>query len=161
MSVCCTLRTNINFYQKSFETKQDVKDIIDIKERIIENCEKELMMFMTMTDPSKFWRESEAEVGETPLIWMQNEVTSLIESIKEETAELIDLYRLCNVWDECHDKDGKAIEPYMHENSSSHYFWGDFIDSVYPNGWEAHNVKKSILGKDYDSTRSTTENSME
>ena len=139
-----TLRTNIYFSHKTYKEKYEVEQDIALKERIIENCEKELMMFMTMTEPAKFWRESEAEVGETPLIWLQNEVSSLIESIKEETAELCDLYRLLDHWESCHDKDGKAIEPYQHENHTDNYVWGDYIDSVYPNGWEAHNVKNIL-----------------
>lgn len=137
----CTLRTNLYFSHKTYQSIIEVEDEIELKEKIIENNKKELMMLMVMTEPAKFWRESEAEVGETPFIWMQNQASSLIESIIDETYELADLYRLKVDWYECHDKDGKAIEPPKGEEHSTPYFWGDWIDSVYPDGTEAHNTK--------------------
>lgn len=137
----CTLRTNLYFSHKTYSSISEVEDDIELKENIVENCKKELMMLMVMTEPSKFWRESEAEIGETPFIWMQNQARNLIESIIDETYELADLYRLKVDWYECHNKDGKAIEPPKGEEHSIPYFWGDWIDSVYPDGTEAHNTK--------------------
>lgn len=145
----CTLRTNIYFSHKNFKTKEDVIDEIELKESIIRNCQEELMMLVTMTEPAKFWRESEAEVGETPWIWMQNEAIRNIESIKEETEELSKLRTLLYCWDECHDKAGNAIEPFKGTKFSESYFWGDWIKSVYPSGDVAYDPQ-DILKKNWE-----------
>lgn len=134
----CTLRTNIYFSHKNFKTKDEVIEEIELKESIIRNCQEELMMLVTMTEPAKFWRESEAEVGETPWIWMQNEAIRNIESIKEETSELDNLRMLLYCWDDCHDKYGNAIEPPKGSKHSDSYFWGDWVKSVYPDGEVAY-----------------------
>lgn len=132
-----TLRTNLYFSHKTYKTKYEVYDEIELKESIIRNCETEIMMFMTMTEPAKFWKESEAEVGETPLIWMQNEIKQNLESIKESTSELAFLYKLYYAWDNCHNDEEKAIEPFKGEKLDD-YMWGDYIESVYPNGEDAN-----------------------
>ena len=145
----CTLRTNIYFSHKNFKTKEEVIDEIELKESIIRNCQEELMMLVTMTEPAKFWRESEAEVGETPWIWMQNEAIKNIESIKEETEELSKLRTLLYCWDDCHDKEGNAIEPPKGDSCSRDYFWGDWIKSVYPDGEVAYDPQE-ILKKNWE-----------
>lgn len=144
----CTLRTNIYFSHKTYTSKDDVMDDIELNEKIIKDCESELMQLAIMTEPTKFWRESEAEVGETPWIWIQNQVLRNIESIKECQEELSKLRTLLFAWDECHNEEGLAIEPLGGTGYDKSYFWGDFINSVYPDGTEAYNYRKSILGDD-------------
>lgn len=145
MGTGCWLRTTIHYRGESFKTKDDVQDKIDQNNRIIEMCERDLLMYMTMTEPAKFWRESESEVGETPLTWMYNEVQRCIDGIKECTEENSRLYILLYEWDECHTEWGVAIEQPKGETRGS-YYGGDFIDSVYPDGSQAHNVRESIFG---------------
>lgn len=143
MGCGCTLRTNIYYSHEMFKTKDEVMEKIELHESIIRNCEEELMQLVVMTEPAKFWRESEAEVGETPWVWMQNEAKQCLNSIKESQIELANLYLLYYRWDECHTADGKAIESKEDENGT--YFWGDYIESVYPDGTPAYDPKKSIL----------------
>ena len=71
-----------------------------------------------------------------------------IESIKECQDELSKLRTLLFAWDECHNEEGLAIEPLGGTGYDKSYFWGDFINSVYPDGTEAYNYRKSILGDD-------------
>lgn len=149
MGVGCWLRTTVHYRGQSFRTKDEVQDKIDENNRIIEVCEKDLMMYMTMTEPAKFWRESESEVGESPLTWMYNEVQRCIDGIKESTEENARLYILLNEWDDCHNENGVAIAQPKGELGDS-FYGGDFIDSVYPDGTEAYNHRKSILGDDYE-----------
>lgn len=149
MGVGCWLRTTIHYRGYSFKTKDELYDKIEENNRIIEICEKDLMMYMTMTEPAKFWRESEAEVGETPFTWMYNEVQRNIDSIKECTEENARLNILLWKWDECHREDGMAIEA-PESDTRCTYYGGDFIDTVYPDGTEAHNHRKSILGNDFE-----------
>ena len=144
MGFGCTLRTDIYFSHKTYKSKDEVMDDIELNERIIKDCESELMQLAIMTEPAKFWRESEAEVGETPWIWIQNQVMRNIESIKECQDELSKLRTLLFAWDDCHTIDGKAIES-PKTDSYGTYFWGEFIDSVYPDGTEAHTPRKSIF----------------
>lgn len=141
MGFGCTLRTNIYFSHKTYTSKDEVMDDIELNEKIIKDCESELMQLAIMTEPAKFWRESEAEVGETPWIWVQNQVLQNIESIKECQEELSKLRTLLFAWDDCHTTNGKAIDS-PKEDSNGTYFWGDFIESVYPDGSESHNPKK-------------------
>ena len=145
----CTLRTNIYFSHKNYKTKDEVIDEIELKESIIKNCQEELMMLVTMTEPAKFWRESEAEVGETPWIWMQNEAIRNIESIKEETEELSKLRTLLYCWDDCHNENGDAIEPFEDQDRCGDYFWGDWVKSVYPDGEVAYDPQE-ILKKNWE-----------
>ena len=146
MSCGCTLRTNVFFSHKMYRTIDEVMYDIEMCETIIRNCEIELKMLATMTEPAKFWRESEAEVGETPWVWMQNEVQQNIDSIKEYQEELTKLRLLLSNWDECHDKDGNAIEPNGGHQTKS-YFWGDTLKSVYPDGSVAYDPYKELFGK--------------
>ena len=81
----CTLRTNIYFSHKNYKSITEVEEDIQLQESFIANAEKDLMMLITMTEPDKFWRKDEAEVGETPWIWMQNQAMQAIETIKEAT----------------------------------------------------------------------------
>ena len=144
----CTLRTNIYFSHKSYKSKDEVLNDIDLNERIIKDCESELMQLAIMTEPDKFWRKDEAEVGETPWVWIQNQVTRNIESIKESQDELSKLRTLLYCWDDCHNKEGLAIEPPKGDSCSGDYFWGDWIKSVYPDGEVAHDPEE-ILKKNW------------
>ena len=141
----CTLRTNIYFSHKSYKSKDEVMNDIDLHARIIKDCENELMQLAIMTEPDKFWRKDEAEVGETPWVWIQNQVTRNIESIKESQEELSKLVTLLYCWDECHDKEDYAIEPFNGTGYDKSYFWGDWIDSNYPDGTKAHRPKEALF----------------
>ena len=134
----CTLRTNIYFSHKSYRSITEVEEEIKLQESFIANAEKDLMMLITMTEPDKFWRKDEAEVGETPWIWMQNQAMQAIETIKDASEELSKLRTLLWEWSECHNKEGLAIEPHNGTGYNKPYFWGDWIKSVYPDGEVAH-----------------------
>ena len=144
----CTLRTNIYFSHKNYHSISEVEEDVKLQESFIANAEKDLMMLITMTEPDKFWRKDEAEVGETPWIWMQNQAMQAIETIKEASEELSKLRTLLWEWSECHDKDGNAIEPPQGSNYADAYFWGDWIKSVYPDGEVAHDPDE-ILKKNW------------
>ena len=140
----CTLRTNIYFSHKNYKSITEVEEDIQLQESFIANAEKDLMMLITMTEPERFWRKDEAEVGETPWIWMQNQAMQAIETIKESSEELSKLRTLLYEWDECHDKEGLAIEPFKGTSYGTPYFWGDWIKSVYPNGEIAHDPEEIL-----------------
>lgn len=140
----CTLRTNIYFSHKTYRSITEVEEDIALQESFIANAEKDLMMLITMTEPEKFWRKDEAEVGETPWIWMQNQAMQAIETIKEASDELSKLMTLLYSWDECHDKEGHAIEPHNGTGYDKSYFWGDWIKSVYPDGEIAHDPEEIL-----------------
>jgi hypothetical protein len=143
MGMGCYLTTTIHYHDKIFQSKDELINEIELNNNIINNCEKELMTYMVMTEPSKFWRESEAEVGETPYIWLWNEVQRCIDSIKEYSAQNERLYILLYDWDECHDKNGVAITA-PKTDSNGKYFGGDCINTVYPDGTEAYNYRKDL-----------------
>ena len=144
----CTLRTNIYFSHKTYRSISEVEEEIELQESFIANAEKDLMMLITMTEPDKFWRKDEADVGETPWIWMQNQAMNAIETIKEASDELSKLRTLLYEWKDCHDKDGNAIEPPKGSKYSDSYFWGDWIKSVYPDGGVAYDPQE-ILKKNW------------
>ena len=140
----CTLRTNIYFSHKNYKSITEVEEDIQLQESFIANAEKDLMMLITMTEPDKFWRKDEAEVGETPWIWMQNQAMQAIETIKDASEELSKLRTLLYEWDACHNKEGLAIEPHKGTGYDKSYFWGDWIKSVYPDGEIAHDPEKIL-----------------
>ena len=139
-----TLRTNIYYSHKTYDNVYELKSDIDLQYNIMKMKEQDLMMLVTMTEPAKFWRESEAEVGETPWIWMQNEAMQCIRDIKECQQEIDKLETLYYAWDDCHTKEGLAIEPAKDEKHSDSYCWGDYIKSVYPDGTVAHDPQEII-----------------
>ena len=140
----CTLRTNIYFSHKNYKSISEVEEEIKLQESFIANAEKDLMMLITMTEPERFWRKDEAEVGETPWIWMQNQAMQAIETIKEASEELSKLRTLLWEWSECHDEKGFAIEPHEGTGYDKPYFWGDWIKSVYPDGEIAHDPEEIL-----------------
>lgn len=140
----CTLRTNIYFSHKNYNSISEVEDEIKLQESFIANAEKDLMMLITMTEPDKFWRKDEAEVGETPWIWMQNQAMDAIRTIKEASEELSKLRTLLWEWSDCHDEEGFAIEPFKGSGYDRPYFWGDWIKSVYPDGEVAHDPQEIL-----------------
>lgn len=144
----CTLRTNIYFSHKNYHSIHEVEEEIKLQELFIANAEKDLMMLITMTEPERFWRKDEAEVGETPWIWMQNQAMQAIETIKEASEELSKLKTLLYEWDECHDEEGFAIEPFNGSGYDKSYFWGDWIDSNYPDGTKAYRPREVLFGED-------------
>ena len=144
----CTLRTNIYFSHKNYHSISEVEEDIKLQESFIANAEKDLMMLITMTEPDRFWRKDEAEVGETPWIWMQNQAMDAIRTIKEASEELSKLRTLLWEWSECHDEKGFAIEPSKGSGYNKPYFWGDWIKSVYPDGEIAH-YPEEILKKNW------------
>lgn len=143
----CTLRTNIYFSHKTYSSITEVEEEIKLQELFIANAEKDLMMLITMTEPERFWRKDEAEVGETPWIWMQNQAMQAIETIKEATEELSKLRTLYYKWNDCHDKEGFAIEPHKGTSYGKSYFWGDWIDSNYPDGTQAYRPREQFLSQ--------------
>lgn len=142
----CTLRTNIYFSHKNYRSISEVEEEIKLQESFIANAEKDLMMLITMTEPDRFWRKDESEVGETPWIWMQNEAQRCLETIKESSEELVKLRTLLWEWSECHDEEGFAIEPFKGSGYDKPYFWGDWIDSNYPDGTKAYRPREALLG---------------
>lgn len=140
----CTLRTNIYFSHKTYRSISEVEEEIKLQESFIANAEKDLMMLITMTEPDKFWRKDEAEVGETPWIWMQNEAQQCLETIKDASEELSKLRTLLWEWSECHDEEGYAIEPFKGSGCNKPYFWGDWIDSNYPDGTKAYRPREAF-----------------
>lgn len=144
----CTLRTNIYFSHKNYRSITEVEEEIKLHESFIANAEKDLMMLITMTEPDKFWRKDEAEVGETPWIWMQNEAQRCLETIKESSEELSKLRTLLWEWSDCHDEKGFAIEPFKGSGYDKPYFWGDWIDSNYPDGTKAYRPREALFGSD-------------
>jgi hypothetical protein len=140
----CTLRTNIYFSHKNYKSITEVEEDIQLQESFIANAEKDLMMLITMTEPDRFWRKDEAEVGETPWIWMQNQAMQAIETIKDASEELSKLRTLLWEWSECHNEEGLAIEPVKGSHYSKPYFWGDWIKSVYPDGEIAHDPEEIL-----------------
>jgi hypothetical protein len=141
MGQACTLRFDMHFYDKCYRTLDEVEADIELEEKILNNAEKDLMQLIVMTEPAKFWRESEAEIGETPYIWMQNEAMQAIETIKESTRELDKLYTLAAYWKDTHNEKGNAIQP-PKEDSNGAYFWGDYVDSDYPDGTVAFSMEQ-------------------
>ena len=74
-----------------------------------------------ITEPKKF-----CDDDDDPICWLDNEITNTLELIEEYTIDIFKLERLLENWEQCHNKEGLAIDP---PSCDIAYLCGDFVKS--------------------------------
>jgi hypothetical protein len=125
MSWYTNLFCNIEFSRETFNSIHDVYDRIEENEKYIEIAKNKLRTLAYITEPNKFCPSEE-----DPIIWIENEMESAIETIEESNVELYKLHKLIDNWNKCHNEEGLAIDKPKDLHYDTAYISGDFINTA-------------------------------
>ena len=99
---CC-----ISFLRKTYKTKGDVQEDLDDARDSIRTAKETITKLVYMTEPNKFFNSG----SESAMELVNYELQSAFDSLEEAQAEECRLMILLDEWENCHDSDGKAIQP--------------------------------------------------
>lgn len=117
---CC-----ISFLRKTYKTKEDVQEDLDEARSNIRTAKETITKLVYMTEPNKFFK---ASGGESVLDIVAEELQSAFDSLEEAQIEECRLTILLDEWENCHDENGKAIQPPNNIDCMTAYINGDYIE---------------------------------
>ena len=112
---------NISFNRKTFNSKYEVEEELEDTKKYLETAKSRLRNIAMITEPKKF-----CDDDDDPIYWLDNEITNTLELIEEYTIDIFKLERLLENWEQCHNKEGLAIDPPSYGIA---YLCGDFVKS--------------------------------
>lgn len=127
------LFTWISYNRKTYNHKYEVVSDIEQLDNLITFCKNKLRNLVMMTEPQKFCGEDD------PLYYLENNYSEVMEELEECIIERDRLHILLGSWDECHNKEGLAINPPDNINYDTAFLDGDFILTV------KHPTNESLL----------------
>ena len=116
---CC-----ISFLRKTYKTKEDVQEDLDEARSNIRAAKETITKLVYMTEPNKFFK---ASGGESVLDIVAEELQSAFDSLEEAQIEECRLTILLDEWENCHDENGKAIQPPDNIDCMTAFISGDYI----------------------------------
>ena len=117
---------NISFNRKTYNSLGEVEsDIEEIKD-ILQRYKDKIKAYAVMTEPDKMIKFDD-ESYDNLLSQVNDEVSDMLEEMEEYYYELIKLKYLRNNWDNCHTKEGLAINAPEEITWETAYLDGDFI----------------------------------
>ena len=116
---CC-----ISFLRKTYKTKEDVQEDLDEARDSIRTAKETITKLVYMTEPNKFFKE---RVGESVLDIVAEELQSAFDMLEEAQIEECRLMILLDEWENCHDENGKAIQPPDNIDCMTAFISGDYI----------------------------------
>lgn len=116
---CC-----ISFLRKTYKTKEDVQEDLEEARSNIRAAKETVTKLVYMTEPSKFFK---ASGGESVLDIVAEELQSAFDSLEEAQIEECRLTILLDEWENCHDENGKAIQPPDNIDCMTAFISGDYI----------------------------------
>lgn len=130
MSWSTELFCNVSYNRETFNSKYEVLNKLDEINKCIDTCKKTLRDLALITEPNKFFsNDSDSDL----YYQITKEVEDNIELLDEYFTEKYKLSLLLENWDNCHNKDGLAIDPPEDIDWNTAYLNGDFVRSVkYP-----------------------------
>lgn len=121
---------NITFNRETFNSKSEVEDKIKELTDYIKVASETIRDLVIMTEPNKMFKSTDEVDTYSALI---NEYNSQMEALEEYIIDRHRLYILLNNWENCHTKEGLAIDPPDNIHWDTAYLSGDFVKSVkYP-----------------------------
>ena len=117
---CC-----ISFLRKTYKTKEDVQEDLDEARSNIRAAKETITKLVYMTEPNKFFK---ASGGESVLDIVAEELQSAFDSLEEAQIEECRLTILLDEWENCHDENGKAIQPPDNIDCMTAFLSGDYIE---------------------------------
>lgn len=128
MSCSTDLFCNISFLGKTYATRRDVEDDIEIADNLIADAKNQLIALAACNDVKTMLRTSDCEGEEMDAVdVLTTKIDKLLNQINNNTCERHDLMRLLDNWDFCHDKKGKPINPPQRLYYGRAFISGDYI----------------------------------
>ena len=115
---CC-----ISFLRKTYKTKEDVQEDLDEARNNIRAAKETITKLVYMTEPNKFFNLS----GKSTMGLVDFELQSAFASLEESQAEEFRLMILLDEWENCHDSNGKAIQPPDNIDCMTAFISGDYL----------------------------------
>lgn len=120
---------NIHFNKQTYNNKYEVESQLEDLNNWINTCKEKLRDLAIMTEPRKYCDEE----TQNPYYFVINEFKDCIDNLEEALIEKYKLELLLENWENCHNKEGLAIDPPEGIHYDSAFFWGDFVKSIkYP-----------------------------
>lgn len=113
-----------SFLRKTYKTKEDVQGDLDEARNNIRTAKETITKLVYMTEPNKFFNFS----GESAMELINYELQSAFDMLEEAQIEEFRLEILLNEWENCHDENGKAIQPPDNIDCMTAFLNGDYIE---------------------------------
>lgn len=120
MSQSTRLYTRMTFFDKTYNSKDEVERDLEIVHARLEHLKQEQIMLAMMTEPGKF-----APKDQSPMYYVKNSAEQIFEDIKDAAIGEWKLEILLDRWEECHTRDG--LGKYPPEEAKHTYIDGDFV----------------------------------
>ena len=118
----------VSFNRQTFNSKWDVENYIEDKEREIETAKKTIRQLAFMTEPKKFCEEDA-----DPAWWIQNQIDDAIETIEDNSYLIGIARRVLDGWNYSHHENGMAYE-FNGQFLEQQRVWGDFVKTCDKDG---------------------------
>ena len=115
---CC-----ISFLRKTYKTKGDVQEDLDDARDSIRTAKETITKLVYMTEPNKFFNSG----SESAMELVNYELQSAFDMLEEAQAEECRLMILLDEWENCHDENGKAIQPPDNIDCMTAFISGDYL----------------------------------
>ena len=115
---CC-----ISFLRKTYKTKEDVQEDLEEARSNIRAAKETITKLVYMTEPSKFFNFG----SESAMELINYELQSAFDSLEEAYCNENRLSILLDEWDNCHDSEGKSIQPPDGIDCMTAFISGDYI----------------------------------
>lgn len=120
MSQSTRLYTRMTFFDKTYNSKDEVERDLERASERLTRLRQQLMNFVMMTEPKKF-----APEDQSPSEYLNSNAQVLIDEIGDVNVEIWKLEILLDRWEECHTKDG--LGKYPPEAAQHTYIDGSFV----------------------------------
>lgn len=117
---------NISFNRKTYNSLGEVESDIEEMKDILQRYKDKIKAYAVMTEPDKMIKFDD-ESYDNLLSQVNDEVSDMLEEMEEYHYELIKLEYLRDNWDNCHTKEGLAINAPEGITWETAYLDGDFI----------------------------------
>lgn len=117
---------NISFNRKTYNSLGEVESDIEEMKDILQRYKDKIKAYAVMTEPDKMIKFDD-ESYDNLLSQVDGEVSDMLEEMEEYYYELIKLEYLRDNWDNCHTKEGLAINAPEKITWETAYLDGDFI----------------------------------
>lgn len=117
---------NISFNRKTYNSLGEVESDIEEMKDILQRYKDKIKAYAVMTEPDKMIKFDD-ESYDNLLSQVNDEVSDMLEMMEECHYELIKLEYLRDNWDNCHTKEGLAINAPEGITWETAYLDGDFI----------------------------------
>lgn len=117
---------NISFNRKTYNSLYEVESDIEEMKDILQRYKDKIKAYAVMTEPDKMIKFDD-ESYDNLLSQVNDEVSDMLEEMEEYYYELIKLEYLRDNWDNCHTKEGLAINAPEGITWETAYLDGDFI----------------------------------